>query len=226
MARVTSPHTADEASNIYTEGINYFDYGDTSIWGTGDQETLNLLSKKVIRGHWLNLAAGDGRYNNILLSKADKVTAADIDKSALSKLTELTPAELKPKLETKTFDITKVFPFEDAVFDGVLHVGTLHLFTPKIITAICAELKRVVKPKSTIIIDFATDIKRVQEDGSFFKFNNEPDYDYDQGMDILLKNFQGFQLEFIEGNVPREKVSTRGTTYDFSCRFVLMCAQR
>lgn len=74
------------------------------------------------------MAAGDGRYNDILLKKADKVVATDIDESTLSKLYHNTPDKLRDKLETKTNDLTEDFPFKDESFDRIFCTGTLHLF--------------------------------------------------------------------------------------------------
>ena len=79
MKKITKHHKPEEDEYIFTEGINYFETSKVSIWGTGDKDTLELLKKVEIRGKWLNLAAGDGRYNLNLLEKADFVVASDID---------------------------------------------------------------------------------------------------------------------------------------------------
>src|SRR3989344_7536359 len=108
--KTTKPREPEEDKYIFAEGIDYSKTETTSIWGTGDKDTLELLKKIGIRGKWLNLAAGDGRYNLNLLEKADFVVASDIDESALNKLWQNTPDDFKTKLQTKVFDITKKFP--------------------------------------------------------------------------------------------------------------------
>ena len=159
MKKVTKPCKPDNKGFIFTEGINYFATGETSIWGIGDKETLKLLYQEEIKGKWLNLAAGDGRYNLNLLKKADFVVASDIDESALSKLWHTTPESYRTKLEIKVFDITKSIPFDDASFDGIFCAGILHLFPRDIFRKIFYEMDRILKPNGKIIIDFATDIK-------------------------------------------------------------------
>ena len=97
MRKITKPTKPEEDKYIFTEGIDYFTTRKTSIWGTGDKDTLQLLKKIEIHGKWLNLAAGDGRYNLNLLKKADFVVTSDIDESALSKLWHNTPDKYKQK---------------------------------------------------------------------------------------------------------------------------------
>src|SRR3989338_9201956 len=99
MRKITKPREPEQDKYILTEGINYLETGETSICGTGDEDTMELLKKIQIRGEWLNLAAGDGRYNLNLLRKADFVVASDIDESALSKLWHNTPEQYKKKLK-------------------------------------------------------------------------------------------------------------------------------
>ncbi len=165
MERITKPTKPEEKKHIFTEGIDYFTTGKTSIWGLDDKDTKQLLKKIEIHGKWLNLAAGDGRYNLNLLEKADFVVAGDIDESAISKLWHNTPEEYKAKLDTKAFNITKKFPFEDNSFEGIFCTGTLHLFPKEVLQKIISEIDRILKPNGKVIIDFATDIKRIYHSG-------------------------------------------------------------
>ncbi len=55
-----------------------------SKWGIQEQETLDTINKIGLSGNILNVAAGDGRFNNVLLKASDSVTAVDIDKSDLN----------------------------------------------------------------------------------------------------------------------------------------------
>ena len=57
-----------------------------SIWGREDSDTVKILNRLELKGRWLNLAAGDGRYNSLLLSKVEHLVVADIDSKALKKL--------------------------------------------------------------------------------------------------------------------------------------------
>lgn len=53
-----------------------------SIWGKGDKLTIEILSKLQLKGTWLDLAAGDGRYVPKLLDKVDNLIAGDVDKNS------------------------------------------------------------------------------------------------------------------------------------------------
>lgn len=50
MKKIIKPHEPKEGKYIFTEGINYFETGKISIWGTGDKDTLELLGKIEIHG--------------------------------------------------------------------------------------------------------------------------------------------------------------------------------
>src|SRR3989344_7036865 len=124
-----------------------------SIWGKGDKLTLRVLGKLQLKGYWLDLAAGDGRYVPELLSKVDKLVAADIDKDSLLKLLDNVSKEKRSKIEIKVFDIAKKLPFADKSFDGVFCTGTLHLFHKRVLDSIISEVDRILKPKGNVIID-------------------------------------------------------------------------
>ena len=226
MKKITKPCKPKENQYIFTEGINYFETNKVSIWGTGDKDTLRLLKKIEIFGKWLNLAAGDGRYNLSLLKKADFVVASDIDASALSKLWQDTPETYKSKLETKVFDITKKFPFEDNSFDGVFCTGVLHLFPNEILQKIISEIDRVLRPEGRVIIDFAADIKRVSPDGKLIIFGNEPRYTLGEA-GITLKNlFRNYKMKIHESEVQEEDFTQASPPYKFSCKFLLLVADK
>ena len=222
----TKPREPDEENYVFTEGIDYSQTEKTSIWGTGDKDTLELLKKIEIHGKWLNLASGDGRYNLNLLEKADFVIASDIDESALHKLRQNTPDKFKAKLQTEVLDITNKFPFEDNSLDGVFCTGTLHLFPKEILRQIFSEIDRILKPHGRILIDFATDIKRVLPDGKLYLRKSEPQYTLKEAakfLDDLLKNYK---VQIVESEVPEEEIKTRGFVYKFSCKFILLIADK
>ena len=69
MKKARKNREKKEEKHIFTEGIDYSETGETSIWGTGDRGTLEIIGNTDISGRWLNLAAGDGRYNLDLLER-------------------------------------------------------------------------------------------------------------------------------------------------------------
>ncbi|HIG93358.1 TPA: class I SAM-dependent methyltransferase [Candidatus Woesearchaeota archaeon] len=226
MKKITKPHEPEEDQYIFTEGIDYSKTEKNSIWGTGDKDTLELLKDIEINGKWLNLAAGDGRYNLNLLEKAYFVVASDIDESALSKLWQKTPDKLKTKLQTKVFDITKKFPFENNSFNGVFCTGTLHLFPKEILRQIFSEIDRILKPNGRILIDFATDIKRILPDGKLYIRKSEPQYKNEEATKFLTELLNNYKVQIVESEVPEEEIKTRGFVYRFSCKFILLTADK
>jgi len=200
---------------------------ERSIWGAGDKETLELLKTADLGGVWLNLAAGDGRYNSLLLKKTDSVTATDVDDSALKKLVRNTPDEYRNKLKTFAFDLTGRFPFQDKTFDGIFCTGTLHLFNKKVLFGIFSEIKRVLRTHGKIILDFATDIKRRTREGTpVYMVDEEPTYTLDEAVKLLEEVFEGFKTEIHECAVPKELVNTGEKEYEFECNYVLLVAER
>jgi ubiquinone/menaquinone biosynthesis C-methylase UbiE len=224
MDKITKP-TKYEEEYIYTEEIDYFTTGKKSIWGLGDKDTLQLLKKTEIHGKWLNLAAGDGRYNLSLLEKADLVVASDIDESALSKLWYNTPDKYQTKLKTKSFDITKKFPFEDRSFDGVFCTGTLHLFPKEILKKIISEIDRILKPNGKVIIDFATNIKRTSPRGKLITFDKEPLYTLKDAKKTLKDVFRNYQIQMQESKVV-EDFEAANPPYTLNCKFVILIADK
>ena len=196
-----------------------------SIWGEEDKATLRVLNKTKIKGKWLNLAAGDGRYNSILLKKANFVVASDKNKNDLKILLANTPRKYKSKLEIKVFDLTKKFPYKDNSFDGVFCTGTLHLFPRKILVKILKEIDRVLKSKGKIIIDFATDINRITSTGKFVKMGNEPLYTLKVAKQILDKSFKNYNLKIIQSEVRPQIIKAR-IPYKFSCKFLILSADK
>jgi ubiquinone/menaquinone biosynthesis C-methylase UbiE len=212
--------TPDEKKLIITEGIDYLTTGNKSIWGEGDKETLEVLKKYFFGGKWLNLAAGDGRYNNGILTQADEVTATDIDQSALVKLETVTPDNLKNKLKIQRMNLLDKFPFNNNEFDGVFCVGTLHLFPEDKLKEILDEINRVTK--KNIFIDFATDISRLLPDGTQHKKPDEIGYTIEQSEKIFKENFLNFNLEITRHKVPEETVNIGDLSYVFKCNYILV----
>ncbi|MBI2147170.1 class I SAM-dependent methyltransferase [Candidatus Woesearchaeota archaeon] len=225
MKKMPKPRKPDEEKYIFTEGIDYSQTGKASIWGKGDKDTLELIERTEIHGKWLNLAAGDWGYTPNLLKRADFVVASDIDGGALSKLRQNTPKRYVKKLETKIFDITKRFPFEHDEFDGIFCTGTLHLFPKEIFQKIVLEINRVLKPHGRIIIDFATDIKRVLPNGKLLTFGKEPLYTVEEAKQVLEKLFKDYEIKMYESKVPEYLIKTK-PCYKFSSKFILLVADK
>lgn len=182
-----------------------------SKWGIEEKETLNAINKIGLNGNILNVAAGDGRFNNVLLKLSDSVTAVDIDESDLNILINNCPLELRGKLDTKIIDITKPFPFNDEVFDCVFCTGTLHLFQKDVVIKILKEMNRVLKKKGKIILDFATDIERLDILGKKVLFKDEGNYSTKEAKEMFSKKLKDFDINievasFREENLEDEKI--------------------
>ncbi|MDP2934793.1 MAG: class I SAM-dependent methyltransferase [bacterium] len=225
MRKITKPCESKESKYIFSEGINYFKTGNISIWGSGDKKTLDVLKRIKIKGKWLNLAAGDGRYNLYLLKKVDFVIVSDIDKGALSKLWHTTPLKYRHKLDTKIFDINNKFPFHDNLFDGVFCTGVLHLFPKKILRKIVSEIDRILKPKGRVIIDFATNIKRTLPNGKLLVFDSEPLYSLSEAKEILKKLFKNYRIKMYESKFV-EDVKKSNPPYVMNCKFIILIADK
>jgi len=212
----------NENEFIYTDGVDYAETTDNSIWGTEEEATSNLISKTNITGRWLNLCAGDGRFNNQLLAKANEVIAVDIDESALQKLVRITPERLRSKLKIQTGDVVKPLLFNNQSFDGFFCVGTLHLFPKQIFKKIFNEMDRVLKIGGLIIIDFAADIKRVNPDGALWVVENEPNYSLTEAKKFLEDVFRNYKINVIIDKSEPEEVTLNDRIYTFSCNFILL----
>jgi len=221
-----SPVQPQENECLYTEGIDYALTGNDSIWGKEDDLTKKALTTEPVNGLWLNLCAGDGRFNEDLLRQADHVVAVDADPGALDKLVRVTPDELKSKMEIKVCDATKALPFNDASFNGIFCAGTLHLFPEEIFLKIIAELNRVLKPGGMMILDYATDIRRVKTDGSLYTVEKEPLFTLDQAVDFLKKSLSEFKVEIQTDTCEPEEVDVRGEKYSFSCNYILLVIKK
>lgn len=214
----------NEQENIYTDDVDYANTPDDSVWGTEDKATADLLKKTNIAGKWLNLCAGDGRFNNQLLEKADEIIAVDIDENALQKIVRITPEALRKKLTTKTTNVVKPFPFADDVFNGIFCVGTLHLFPKLVFKNILDEMRRVLKSGGRIIIDFATDIKRTYPDGSLWIVETEPNYTLEEAILFLKEMFKDYEVSITTDKVEPEKVRLNDKEYIFTSNYILLNA--
>ena len=160
-----------------------------SKWGIEEKETLDAINSIGFNGNILDVAAGDGRFINSLLELSDKVIAIDIDSKELESL-----KGISNKLYTEVVDITKRFPYEDNSFDGVFCTGTLHLFSKETIPFILSEMNRCLKPGGKIVLDFATDIERLDINGNKVVFDGEGNYNTDESIELFKEELSNFSL--------------------------------
>lgn len=166
-----------------------------SKWGIEEKETLDAIKKMNMQGTILNLAAGDGRFNNYLLEYADKVIAVDKSVSELEILKSNCPEHVTNKLETQVVDITQKTPFTDSTFDGIFCTGFLHLFKKDIIANIITEMKRLLKNGGSIIWDFATDIKRLDKNNNPIIFPEEGNYATEETITFFKEQLTDFDID-------------------------------
>jgi len=192
-----------------------------------DKKTIDILAKTEIKGTWLNLGAGEGRYCKRLLSKANKVIAADYNPEKLKILSRKISKANKTKLKIEVFDMTGKFPFEDSYFDGIFCTGTLHTFSEKNLIKIFREIKRVLKPEGKLIFDFATEVKRIQKDGKFYKYGNETFYSSDEAKKLLDNLLSGYTIKkYVNSSVNPFEFDNGEVSYTFSCNFFLIEADK
>ncbi len=163
-----------------------------SKWGIEEKETLDAINEIGLSGNILDVAAGDGRFINELLKLSQSVTAIDINKKELDCLKNNCFKEYSNKLNIEIVDITKTFPYEDNLFDGIFCTGTLHLFNKDKIGFIVKEIERCLKKNGKIVLDFATDIKRYDKNGKEVIFEGEGCYSSVEAILLfkeLLKDF-------------------------------------
>ncbi|MBU3978563.1 class I SAM-dependent methyltransferase [Patescibacteria group bacterium] len=176
----------------------YFEGEQKSIWGKESKDFLKFIKTAKLHGFILNGGAGDGRYNNELLERADRVIAADVDPNPLQKLCKNTPPEYKQKLELNVFDITKKFPYKNNSFDGFFSTGLLHIFPKEVFENISHEIHRVVKPGGKVILGFSTDMIRTKKDGELHIYKGEPEYSLSEGEKLLKKTFKNEDFNIIK----------------------------
>lgn len=186
-----------------------------SKWGIEEKETLDTIKKIKLGGNILNVAAGDGRFNNVLLELSESVMAIDINELDLNNLINNCPLKLRNKLNIKIVDITKPLPFCDEVFDTVFCTGTLHLFQMDIVIRILNEMSRVLKKNGKILLDFATDIQRFDKTGKKVLFKDEGIYNTKEAKDMFSKELKGFDINVEVASFREENLEDDEVDYNF-----------
>ncbi len=197
--------------------INYTPNSQGYIWGTLHPDIVELAAQANIHGNWLNLAAGDGRYNELLIDSCESITALDLDQKALDRLAERLSLPQRNKVKLVAGDITTPLPFGDHQFDGCLSTGTLHFLKPDVLRTVFGEIFRVLRPQASLIMDFAVDIERECPDGSRYVIEDEPQFTLDEGKNLLADIFQNAQYDLRVGTVPDFPVNNFDLTYIFRC---------
>lgn len=187
-----------------------------SKWGIEEIETVEAINKVGFSGNILNIAAGDGRFNNKLLELANIVTAIDIDSIELQQLKNNCRDDLKNRLFIEIVDITKKLPFDDNTFDGVFCTGTLHLFDIETIKDILKEIKRILKSNGKMVLDFATDITRLDKEKNKKILGNEGNYTLKEAIKLFQDEFKEFKLN-IETSKFKEEGLDESAGYDSIC---------
>lgn len=196
-----------------------------SKWGEEEKETIQAIEKIAFKGRILNIAAGDGRFNEELLKLADEVVAVDINEEELKELEEKCPKELKDKLNIKSMDITKRFPFEENTFDGIFCTGTLHLFDVETIKTILKEIKRILKNNGKILLDFATDISRLDSNNNLVVFDNEGNYTVEQAIKLFENNLKNFIINIEVASFKEENLEERTGYNSIDGKFLIISGE-
>ncbi len=203
-----------------------YDLGpDNYVWGVQHPVIIGLAERANIHGTWLNLAAGDGRYNNLLVDRCQSIIAFDLDEKALHRLVERLPATHRGKIRSVVGDMTAPFPFPAGEFDGCLCTGVLHLFKEPVLRRIFEEIFRVLRPRSSFIMNFAVDIERKFPDGSSLLIDGEPHFTLEEGRRILRDVFREADYELIEGQVSDFPVNNFDCQYIFGCNVLSLLAE-
>ena len=211
-------------SNIYAN-VDYDSVPDQSTWGEEEAPLIQAIEKIVAGGTWLNLAAGDGRFNRELLEHCTEIVAADIDVKALEKLVRRTPFNLSERTRVEVFDLTKQFPHPTSTFAGCFCTAAIHTFPAEKVRSAVSEIIRVVRPSGRIILDFRTDLKRVLPDGNLHVYPGEFVYSTDEGRKLLEKCFQEQSYEIIQFALGPTLTNIGTISYSFEAQCLLLTCE-
>ena len=166
-----------------------------SKWGNEESQTLAVINSFDNLGNVLNVAAGDGRFINELLKRSNRLTAIDIDENELELLKSSCKEEYLNKLTLQKVDIRNKFPYNNETYDTIFCTGTLHLFNKDAISFIINEMTRCLKLCGILIMDFATDIKRLDENDNKVVFDNECGYTLEEATTLFKELLNDYLLD-------------------------------
>ena len=198
--------------------IDYASSLERSVWGIELEGTGSFIRGANLQGRWLNLCAGDGRYNSLVLDRCESLTVVDLDPEVLVRLTQRTPENLRSKLVIEHADITERFGFHDSFFDGAICTGSLHLFDPREVKHILSELTRVIRSGGELVLDFAADVRREKPDGSLYHYPHEHPYSMQEGRDLVFSQFPGATYEIRVGESPKIEIDLGDLKAIFTCK--------
>lgn len=226
IRKVVTPLPRNPERFIFSEGINYFAVGPESIWGEEGPNTLQFMADAKIKGTWLNLAAGDGRYCRRILQEAERLVAADIDIGALTKAWHRMPESERSRLDLVILNLTQGWPFTDTSFYGVFSTGTLHLFNKQILTRVFQETDRVLKPGGKVIMNFGTNIRRLMPNGEELVHPNEPQYKLEDAQKFIEESFRRFMTKFFVEPPKPIPYMNANPPFTYSSSVLLMLAEK
>jgi len=116
-------------NNIIKPALNYF-----------------ILKYFAPNAEILHAGCGSGKVDTDLV-ETFKITALDISHPALQIYESVNPKKAK-LIQASIFEM----PFENESFDGIYNLGVMEHFTPEEIQQILLEFKRILKPKSKIVL--------------------------------------------------------------------------
>lgn len=102
--------------------------------------------------HVLDLGAGAGLDSIYFASHEHKVETTDISDTALNRIREDLPPDLKKNINIRNLDISEPFPYADESFDAVYASVSIHYFDDKTTEQVFAEIHRVLKPNGIVAL--------------------------------------------------------------------------
>lgn len=125
------------------------DYEKRHLRFKGTEELIKFVELLKPGGKVLDAGCGFGRDLLYFLDKGFDSYGIDAS-SELMKLAK----KRAPKANIKLVDLRNKFPFKDNFFDGVWARNSLHHLEPKSIKFTLSEIKRVLKPKGILFIEW------------------------------------------------------------------------
>lgn len=226
IGKVEVPVPRNTEKFIFSEGKNYFAVGPESIWGKEGPAVLKFIDDAGVKGIWLNLAAGDGRYCKRILKESERLVAADIDPGALSKAWHRMSKSERSRLDLVVLNLTQRLPFPGNCFAGVFCIGTLHLFKKEILTSVFREMDRVLGAEGKVIMNFGTNIRRIMPNGQELIYPNEARYRLEDAQEFLEESFRGFRTRFFVDAPEPIPFMNANPPYTYSSSIILMLAEK